>query len=85
MSDFRYEHDFINKRALERVLAWDYADQLQMGEDLGNAFHWPATPQGRDYWHGVSQQDPVAGGLEVAARVYLEWLLYDSGKSDPML
>ncbi|RVL05087.1 hypothetical protein CN151_10600 [Sinorhizobium meliloti] len=84
----KYDHDYVNKAALKRILDWQYADGegrtagSRFREDLGTAFHWPATPQGADHWMSVGDTNPKTETLPSSDREYLSWLLTDSRAAD---
>lgn len=82
----KYDHDYVSKSALKRLLEWKYADAdgrtagSFFREDLGTAFHWPATPQGPAYWAGVGDTNPKTETLSDEDRTYLQ-ALFDSEKT----
>ena len=84
----KYDHDYVSKAALKRILDWKYADGdgrtagSRFREDLGTAFHWPATPQGIDYWMSVGDTNPKTESLSEEVQSYLSWLLNESGAVD---
>lgn len=85
----KYDHDYVSKSALKRLLEWTYADSDSrtagsfFREDLGTAFHWPATPQGVAYWMSVGDTNPKTEILSEDVQSYLFWLLNESGAVDP--